>query len=383
MSGIPFDRTLRSLDRDTPRPLQLGVGLAALGLTLWTLWLFYAPISVYAISQDARVEVQAAFPVEAKVGGSIVATHLVLGRSVKAREILVELDAEALWIAAREKRTQLENLTAQGTALAGQLRAEEALLDERQRLVQRRLAEAEARTREAHALATYADKEAARSQILVQERLESRANYDRTRADAKARRALAEASQFARARIAAEGRVEGTDILRNVARLRRELETLRGQQAAVAGEIESIDHQIERCRIRATSAGHLGEIANLQVGAVLQSGQKVATILPEGRLTLVADYAPEDAIGRIQPGQTAYLRLSGFPAIRYGTVSAVVARVAHETRQNRVRVELQVDPRSTPAIHLEHGMPGTIDIEIERVSPARLLLRTVIGLLQK
>ena len=65
MPGIPFDRTLRSLERDTPRPIQLGIGLAALGLTLWTLWLFYAPISVYAISQNARVEVQAAFPVEA------------------------------------------------------------------------------------------------------------------------------------------------------------------------------------------------------------------------------------------------------------------------------------------------------------------------------
>ncbi|HEX2571151.1 MAG TPA: HlyD family efflux transporter periplasmic adaptor subunit [Polyangia bacterium] len=383
MPGVPFERTLRSLERDTPRPLQLGIGLAALGLTLWMLWLFYAPISVYAISQSARVEVQAAFPVEAQVRGSVVATHLVLGRPVKAGEVLVELDAEALRIAAREKRTLLENLTAQSAAIEGQLHAEEALLDERQRLVQRRLAEAEARTREAHALAAYADKEAARTEILVQERLESRSNYDRSRADAKARRALAEAARLAGARITAEGRVEESDTQRNVARLHRELETLRGQQATVTGEIESIEHQIERCRIRAPSAGHLAETANLQVGAVLESGQKVATILPEGRLTLVAEYAPEDAIGRIEPGQTAYLRLAGFPEIRYGTVAAVVARVAHETRQDRVRVELQVDPRSTSAVHLEHGMPGTIDIEIERVSPARLLLRTVTGWLQK
>jgi membrane fusion protein (multidrug efflux system) len=40
-----------------------------------------------------------------------------------------------------------------------------------------------------------------------------------------------------------------------------------------------------------------------------------------------------------------------------------------------VRVELEVLADPTSAIPLQHGLPGTVEIEVERLLPAKLVLR--------
>ena len=57
-------------------------------------------------------------------------------------------------------------------------------------------------------------------------------------------------------------------------------------------------------------------------------------------------------------------------------MSATVSQVASEPRSGRVRVELTVNPGSAPLIPSQHGLPGKVEIEIERVSPAELALRS-------
>jgi membrane fusion protein (multidrug efflux system) len=97
--------------------------------------------------------------------------------------------------------------------------------------------------------------------------------------------------------------------------------------------------------------------------------------MPTGKLRVVAEFAPEAAFGRIRPGQPARMRLDGFPWLQFGTISATVDSVAGETRAGRVRVELEVLADPTSAIPLQHGLPGTVEIEVERVLPAKLALR--------
>jgi membrane fusion protein (multidrug efflux system) len=46
-------------------------------------------------------------------------------------------------------------------------------------------------------------------------------------------------------------------------------------------------------------------------------------------------------------------------------------------RDGRIRVELAVNPNSTLRIHLQHGLPGTVEVQVERISPASLVLRTL------
>ena len=68
--------------------------------------------------------------------------------------------------------------------------------------------------------------------------------------------------------------------------------------------------------------------------------------------------------------------LEGFPWTQYGAISATVASVASEVRDGRVRVELALRPNLASPIPLQHGLPGTVEVEVDRVSPAILVLRT-------
>jgi membrane fusion protein (multidrug efflux system) len=38
---------------------------------------------------------------------------------------------------------------------------------------------------------------------------------------------------------------------------------------------------------------------------------------------------------------------------------------------------LLVHPESAPLIPLQHGLPGKLEVEVERISPAALVLRSV------
>jgi Cation efflux system protein CusB domain 1 len=97
-------------------------------------------------------------------------------------------------------------------------------------------------------------------------------------------------------------------------------------------------------------------------------------------LKIMTDFLPPAALGRIQPGQPARLRLEGFPWTQYGAVSAMVASMASEVRDGWVRVELAVRPDAASSVPLQHGLPGTVEVEVAHVSPAMLVLCTA-GLL--
>ena len=92
-------------------------------------------------------------------------------------------------------------------------------------------------------------------------------------------------------------------------------------------------------------------------------------------MRLVAEFASTAAVGRVRAGQLARARLDGFPWAQFGMVPARVTSVGSEAREGRVRVELALASPRNPRITLEHGLPGLVEVEVERVSPAVLLLR--------
>ena len=150
-----------------------------------------------------------------------------------------------------------------------------------------------------------------------------------------------------------------------------------GLAAITDATIKRLEDEVDRRLIRAPVSGRLGEVASVRVGSVVREGEKLAAIVPTGTLRIVATFQPPDALGRIQPGQSAQLRLEGFPWTQFGSVPATVTGVASEVRDGRIRVELAVNPHSTPRIHLQHGLPGTVEVQVEQVSPASLVLRMV------
>ena len=97
----------------------------------------------------------------------------------------------------------------------------------------------------------------------------------------------------------------------------------------------------------------------------------------------MAEFVPSEALGHIRSGQRAWIRLKGFPWTEYGTLRASVVSVASEIRNGSIRVEFTVQANPTSAVPIQHGLPGMVEVETERVTPAALVLRAVGKVLAK
>ena len=106
----------------------------------------------------------------------------------------------------------------------------------------------------------------------------------------------------------------------------------------------------------------------------MDEADRLAAIVPESPLRIVAQFLPAAAIGRVRVGQPARVRLIGFPWAESGSLQARVTAVADELRDGLVRVELGV--AALPAnLPMTHALPGSVEIEVERVRPAWLVFR--------
>ncbi|MCC6900462.1 MAG: HlyD family efflux transporter periplasmic adaptor subunit [Polyangiaceae bacterium] len=237
--------------------------------------------------------------------------------------------------------------------------------------------EAKALEKVASAQAKLAQTEAARAKAMTKEGVGSKAEQERAAAEAEAKAAGAESATFATRRRAWEHRTGQSDTASRIEGIRREIARVRGEIKTESATVARLENEIDERTVRASADGRIGDVpSKLRVGAVVEEGEHIASIVPEGGLLAVADFAPATAVGRIAAGQRARVRLHGFPWTTHGMVQAKVVRVGSEAREGRVRVELELDPPARPVIVLDHGLSGTVEVEVERVTPAELVLRT-------
>jgi membrane fusion protein (multidrug efflux system) len=372
-----FSRTLRILEADRGRRPVAGLLAAAALLGGWAAWSLMARVTLYEITPTARLEVDRAIsPIQSPMLGRVTATYLQVGRAVRAGETLVELDASPERMQASEERTRIAAIAPQVESLRKQIAAEEQARAEERATTRIAIDEARANARQAEAPATYNAAEIDRLQKLHEGGLIPEREYQKGKAEAQQTRYTAEREQIAVRRIEQEQRTRETNRDSRVRALEAEIARLDGQAASSRSAIQRLENEIERRVVRAPIAGRLGEAAPLRVGAVLHEGDRVAAIVPEGRLLVVAQFPAHAAMGRIAPGQSAKVRLDGFPWAQYGALSAAVTRVASEIREGSVRVELAVDESQPTRIPLQHGLPGSVEVSVERLTPATLILRT-------
>jgi membrane fusion protein (multidrug efflux system) len=297
---------------------------------------------------------------------------LSVGAPVEAGAVLVELDATSARLALARAKAQLTALEPEASAVARELAAEEAAAGAAAAADRGSLREAAARLREADAAVALAEEEERRLRALVEAAAAAPADLTRATAELRQRRAAREA--LAHDGTARDAELRARDSSRRARReqIARQHAELDGDLAAARAEVERLSYEVEQMTIRAPVAGTLGDVSPLQPGAVVSAGDVIATVVPAGELQIVAAFPP-DAIGRIAPGQRAHLRLDSFPWTQYGTVAARVTRVGNELREGAIRVELA--PSASPRFVLRHGMTGTVDVEIERVTPGAMLLR--------
>jgi membrane fusion protein (multidrug efflux system) len=370
-----FSRSLRSLAADGFGRSSLGLFFCALLLCAWAAWFFFARVAVYEVTDNARVEVdRAALPIQSPIAGRIVASQLKLGASVQPGDLLLELDANAERLQINEERAQLAMLTDKINVIHAEIADERKGLGESKAALPVALEQARARYEEAQTAAHAAEEEARLLTKLAGQGLAPALDLLRAKAEADKRRAAAQALGLEVTRLEKEQLPKESAQLVRIERLNRDIAELQGEIAVHQASIERLKNEIEKHNIRAATAGVLGEIAQLQIGAVIQAGQKLGDIVPPGGLQVVAYYSPE-ILGRVRVGQPARLRLTGFPWTQYGAVAATVNKVANEARDGLLRVELAIKPAPSSSIPFQHGLPGHVEIEVDRASPAALALR--------
>jgi len=374
---LQFSKTTQSLALDSPRIVLVSLALAGLSFLGWLLWFGFGSVTVYEVSRSARLEVGSApREVSSLLAGRLTQTRIVIGQTVRAGDVLIELDSrpQQLRLAEAEARLPLY------PARIASLRKEIAYLgrmmgDERQstlaslRAAQARLQGAGAASRFARDSAARLDRDAATG---------GSARVDAIRAAADARRAESERDVSAAdvARLGVDANLRADEMRVQVEKLSRDLIAAQAEAAATRDLVAQLRLEVASRQIRAPVGGVVGEMRALGSGAYVAPGQKLATIIPQGDLLIVAEFDPTTALGRIRPGQSARFRLEGYPWVQFGTIEASAVRVAGEIRDGSLRAEFRIRRDSTHGLVLRHGLPGRLEVRVETVSPARLLLRS-------
>jgi membrane fusion protein (multidrug efflux system) len=370
-----FSRTLRSLEADGPRCRTVNLLVLALAAA-WGAWSFLGRVGVYEVTREARLEVDnAAHPVASPVEGRVVETRVTIGREVRAGDVLIVLDAQAQRLAIGQRQARQGALGVRREALGREIEAEREAIAVQQRERALAIEEARAQVAEAEARARLAERQGERLAALRARHAASDEEFQRGRAEAEACRASVRALVLASDRIGQNHLVQERDRATRLARLESAAAELRGEAAIEEAAIATLEHEAALRVIRAPVSGRVGEVvAEWRAGAVIRAGERIGSIIPPGKPRAVALF-PVVSVGRVRPGQTARLRLDGFPWTEYGTVTARVEGVGNEARAGFVRVELTPTPDPRSAIPLLHGLPGSVEVEVERVSPATLVLR--------
>lgn len=357
---------------------QAGAILALLVLFgAWGCWLFVGQISIYASSQTARFESERSpQPIQAAAEGVVRTCNLGLGEHVREGDVLVTLDARTFELELAEVQATRRSLDASILALEHEIDAQQRARAALTRLVDESRRAGVARVAVSQTGERFQLQEAEVVRKLNEKELASKLDHLKSEGasatiHAQVAATSAEASQATSTHIAT---LLDRDV--QIAALSKLLSDARAQVDVLDAQIAKIDHEIKRRTLRASTSGTLADIAPCAPGMTVARDQKLATLVPEVPIRVVAFFKPEDAIGRVKEGQSAILRVDNFPWTQFGTVGATVARVGSEPRDGMVRVELDV-ARPNPAIPVIHGLTAVTDIQVERVTALKLILRTL------
>lgn len=374
--SVTFSRTMRSLELDSFRGALIAWLIGGLLLAAWLIWFVVAKVTVYEISSKARLEVNSnSNPITALVSSKIVFTSLTLGQEVKIGDVLITLDAGSDVLHLEEEKSRLDAIPPQIAALEKQIMSlEHAKTGARQANIAA-IQGARSRQAEAGSALVFAKDNERRltelsnlGQMPLMETLKARSEAQKLNA---AKDALT--SDIQRLQKEAETQVYQHEA--EIEHLNREVARLKGEWAVTQTAMARLQHAIDNHLVRAPISGQIGDSAPMQAGSYVTAGEKLGTVVPHSELRIVADFPPASVIGRIHPGQAATMRLDGFPWAQYGVLRAKVSRVGSEIRDNQVRVEFIPENAINSLIVLQHGLPGTIEVSIERLSPAVMVLR--------
>lgn len=383
--AYPFERTLRSLNGYESGTRVLLVVLVTLSLGGFVAWAVGARIPVMKVSSQGRIEPHnAVHRLEPPAAGRVVRSLLNLDAEVKQGDLLIEFDTQSEQLELAQSKATSLALEQELSVIREQIAnkkdelAASGLVDE---VAVREAVEKEGEIAPRHRLAEERAQLAQKSpsgSISELEKLERLTEVD-------ALKYASRAQSLAVVRLRREQAVRRQTLTAQQLGLRREELRIEGQLRELKVGIGRLEYQIDRKHYRAPASGRLVDVVELGAGAFIADGQRLGTILATDAEVRVRARFPKEMVGLIQPGQTAQLKLDGYPWTIYGTVPARVTRVGTEpginatpeTIPGTVRVELDIERPADPRIQLQHGLTASVEVEVARVSPVALLMRAL------
>ncbi len=361
------------------------VVLVTLGLGGLAAWAVFARVPVMKVSSQGRVEPHnAVYRLEPPAAGRVVRSMLNLDEEVKQGDLLIEFDT-------RSEQLELEQSKASSLAQEQELSViRDQIANKKDELAASGLVdevavrEAEEREKELAPRQRVAEQRAQLAQQSPSGSISELEKLERvTEADSLKSTSRAQGLEIVRLR--REQAVRRQTLGAQLLGLRREELRLEGSLRELKVTIDKLQYQIEKKRYRAPASGRLVDVVELAPGDFIADGQRMGTILASDAEVRVRARFPKEMVGIIQPGQTAQLKLDGYPWTIYGTVPARVTRVGTEPGiaatpeaiPGTVRVELDIQPSFDPRIQLQHGLTAAVEVEVARVSPLALLMRAI------
>jgi membrane fusion protein (multidrug efflux system) len=359
--------------------------LGALGLGGLVAWAVGARVPVMKVSSEGRIEPHnAVYRLEPPAAGRVVRSLLNLDEDIKEGDLLIEFDTRSERLELEQSKATSEALEQEFSVIRDQIANKKAelaasgLVDE---VAVREEVEKEGALAPQHRLAEQRAQLAQKSpsgSVSELEKLERLTEVDTL--DHASR-----AQSLAIVRLGREQAVRRQSLIAQLLGLRREELRAEGQLRELKVAIDRLGYQIEKKHYRAPASGRLVDVVELGAGAFIADGQRVGTVLATDAEVRVRARFPKEMVGIIQPGQTAQLKLDGYPWTIYGTVPAKVTRVGTEpgiaatpeSIPGTVRVELDIEAPADPRIQLQHGLTTEVDVEVARVSPVALLMRAL------
>jgi membrane fusion protein (multidrug efflux system) len=289
-------------------------------------------------------------------------------------EVLVELESESEKLSFAEQRTRVQTLEPQIEALHQQMAALDRGRHEERTVLNVAVEEAGAKYREAEAHWKQAELEADRSRRLHDEKLVSDADFQKAKAEAESKRAAAESLKIAVTRLDPELRVRESERETRRRQMASDLAKLEADMSTSTATMKRLEWQIERRKIRSSTGGRLGDCAVLRPGC--ERRRKNRHDPTWRRVACHCGFSAGCRSRTCAARPTGNSTAAGFPLGAIWNDSSQGARVASEIRDGRVRVELALDSHGHSRAPLQHGLPGAVEVEVERVSPASLVLRT-------
>jgi membrane fusion protein (multidrug efflux system) len=361
------------------------VVLVALGLAGLVAWAVCARVPVMKVSSQGRIEPHnAVYRLEPSAAGRVVRSLLNLDEEVKQGDLLIEFDS-------RSEQLELEQSKATSAAQDQELAViREQVTNKKDELAATGLVdevavrEAEEREKELAPRHRLAEQRAQLAQQSPSGSISELEKLERlTEADSLKSNSRAQGLEIVRLR--REQIVRRQTLAASLLGLRREELRLEGSLRELKVASDRLQYLIEKKKYRAPASGRLVDVAELAGGDFIADGQRLGTILASDAEVRVRARFPKEMVGIVQPGQTAQLKLDGYPWTIYGTVPARVTRVGTEPGiaatpeaiPGTVRVELDIQSPVDPRIQLQHGLTATVEVEVARVSPVALLMRAI------